>query len=68
MLCRGEVDWDEGQPDDACGVHGEADELWLVEGLRDLAGKDCVHCADDDKQDGVREGDHVAGVDGGLKI
>ena len=68
MLCRAEVDWDEGQPDDAGGVHGEADELGLVEGLGDLAGKDSVHGADDDKQDGVGEGDHVAGIDGGLKI
>lgn len=32
-----EVDRHESEPDDARGVHGEADELALVEVLRDLA-------------------------------
>ena len=45
-----EVDWDECQPDDAGGVHGEADELGLVEVLRDLSGLDGVVGADANQQ------------------
>jgi len=53
VLCRAEVDGDEGKPDDAGGVHGETDELGLVEGLGDLAGQDGVDGTDDDQQDGI---------------
>ena len=59
---RAEVDRDEGQPDDAGGVHGEADELALVKVLRDLPGLDGVHGADDDEEDVVDEGDEEGEV------
>ena len=36
-LVGAEVDGHEGEPDDACGVHGERDVLGLVEVLGDLA-------------------------------
>ena len=42
-----EVERDEGEPDDAGGVHGEPDELRLVEVLGNLPGLngvDCAHC------------------------
>ena len=67
MLSRAEVDGDEGEPDDAGGVHGEADELGLVKGLGDLAGQDGVDSADDDQQDRIGESDHVTCIDGSLK-
>lgn len=35
-IARSEVDGDKGQPNDAGRVHGEADELGLVEVLRNL--------------------------------
>ena len=42
-----EVERDEGEPDDAGGVHGEPDKLRLVEvfgNLSGLDGVDCAHC------------------------
>ena len=66
MAGRGNVDGEEGEPDDARGVHREPDELGLVERLGDLPGEDGVDRADDDEEDGVGEGDHVADIDGGL--
>lgn len=45
-----EVDRHEGEPDDARGVHGEADELALVEVLRDLTRLHRVHGRDEDQQ------------------
>ena len=47
--------------------HAEPNELGLVEGLGDLAGEHGVEGAHDDQQDGVREGDHVRRVHGGLQ-
>ena len=47
VLCSAQVDWYEGQPDDAGGVHWESNELGLIEGLRDLSGEDRVHRAND---------------------
>lgn len=47
-----EVNWHEGEPDDACGVHGKADELALIEVFRNLAR---LHRIDgrDENQNGV---------------
>ena len=67
VLPGAEVDGDECEPDDARGVHAEADELGLVEGLGDLAREHGVEGAHDHQQDGVREGDHVRRVHGGLR-
>ena len=67
VLPCAEVDGYEGEPDDAGGVHAEADELGLVEGLGDLAGEDGVEGAHDHQQDRVREGDHVRRVHGRLR-
>ena len=67
VLPSAEVDGDEGEPDDARGVHAEADELGLVEGLGDLAREHGVEGAHDHQQDGVREGDHVRRVHRGLQ-
>lgn len=50
-----EVDGHECQPDDAGGVHGEADELGLVEVLWDLPRLDGVHGADGDQQHVVNQ-------------
>ena len=47
-----EVEGDEGEPDDAGGVHREPDELRLIEVLRHLPRLDGVDCAD-------RDEDHV---------
>ena len=58
------VDDDEGCPDDAGSVHGEADVLALVECLRDLPGQDGVHGAHDDQQDGVGQPDEVGEANG----
>ena len=66
VICRGDIDGDECEPDDAGCVHREPDELGLVEGLGDLPGEDSVDRADDDQEDGVREGDQVARVDRSL--
>lgn len=46
-----EVDGDEGEPDDAGRVHGEADVLGLVEVFRDLARLECVQRAEGDEQE-----------------
>ena len=62
VLAGAEVDGDECEPDDAGGVHAEADELGLVEGLGDLARQHRVEGAHDHQQDRVREGDHVRRV------
>ena len=62
VLAGAEVDGDEREPDDAGGVHAEADELGLVEGLGDLARQHRVEGAHDHQQDRVREGDHVRRV------
>ncbi len=67
MLSRAEVDGNEGEPDDTGGVHGEADELGLVEGLGDFASQDGVDGADDDQQDRIGEGDHVTCIYGSLQ-
>ncbi len=46
-LRGGEVDGHKSQPDDAGGVHGEADELGLVECFGDVPRQYGVHRADD---------------------
>ena len=48
-----EVEGDEGEPDDAGGVHREPDELGLVEVLRHLPGLDSVEGADRDQNHAV---------------
>jgi len=57
-----EVDRHEGEPDDARGVHGEADELALVEVLRDLTCLHRVHGRDEDQQGVVQLGEQEAHV------
>lgn len=37
IVVGAEIDGHEGQPDDACRIHGEANVLSLVEILRDFA-------------------------------
>lgn len=56
---KAEEDGNEGQPDDANGVHGEADMLRFVEVLRNLPSFDCIKCTGDDQQHVVdqRRGD-----------
>ena len=54
-VVRAEVDWNEGEPDDARCVHGEADVFRLVEVLRYFARLNGVHSADDDQQHVVDE-------------
>ena len=48
-IARAEVDGHEGEPDDAGGVHGEADELCLVEILGHVASFDCVQRTEADQ-------------------
>ena len=48
-----EVEGDEGEPDDAGGVHCEPDKLRLIEVLGDLPGLDGVDCADGDEDHAV---------------
>ena len=48
-----EVERDEGEPDDAGGVHGEPDKLRLVEVLGHLPGLDGVDRADSDEDHAV---------------
>ena len=50
---RAEVERDEGEPDDAGGVHREPDELGLVEVLRHLPGLDGVEGAHRDQDHAV---------------
>lgn len=54
-LRRPEEDGDEGEPNDARGVHGEADGLGLVEGLGHPARLDGVHRARDHQQHAVSQ-------------
>ncbi len=56
LVAAAEVQRDEGGPDDARGVHAEADELGLVEVLGKVARLDGVHGAQDDQEDVVAEG------------
>ncbi len=44
-VARAKVEWHEGEPDDAGGVHGETDELRLVEVFRYFSRLDRVHRA-----------------------
>lgn len=57
-----EVDRHEGEPDDTRGVHGEADELALVEVLRYPARLHRVHGRDEDQQGVVQLGEQEAHV------
>ena len=47
------VEGDESQPDDAGGVHGEADILGFIEVLWHLSRFDGVNCADCDEDHAV---------------
>lgn len=58
VVVGAEVDGHEGQPDDARGVHGEADVFGLVEVLRDLAGLERVQSTHQDQEHVVDEGHH----------
>lgn len=53
-MLRAEVDRHKGQPNDAGRVHGEADELRLVEVLRNLARSHREQRAEEDQQHVVR--------------
>ena len=55
---RSEVDGNESEPDDAGGVHGEADVLGFVEVLWDLPRLDRVERADEDEEHVVDEWKH----------
>ena len=57
---RAEVERDEGEPDDAGGVHREPDELGLVKVLRHLPGLDGVEGAHRDQDHAV----HLRGESG----
>jgi len=50
-----EVNGNERQPDDACGVHGECDVLGFIEVLRDVAGLERVDSAQRDEQHVVQQ-------------
>ena len=69
-----EEDGYEGEPDDAGGVHGEADVLGLVEVGGDLPGLDGVDGAEEDEDHVVDkggdegEGGHSAGLDSTVKV
>ena len=52
-VCCTKVEGDEGEPDDAGGVHREPDKLRLIEVLGDLPGLDGVDCADGDEDHAV---------------
>jgi len=54
-LRRAKEDGYEGQPDDAGGVHGEADGFGLVEGLGDSSALDGVHRARDHQHETVAQ-------------
>lgn len=58
VVVGAEVDRHEGEPDDAGGVHGEANVLGLVEVLRDLAGLERVQGAHQYQEHVVDEGHH----------
>ena len=47
---------DEGQPDDAGGVHGEPDVFCFIEVWWNLPGLDSVDSAEDDEEHVVDEG------------
>ena len=72
VVLRHEEDGDEGHPDDAGRVHGEADVLGLVEVLGGLAGLDGVPRAEEDEEHVVAEAEgqgevgDAAGEDGDL--
>ena len=74
VVLSAEENGDEGQPDDARAVHGEADVLGLVEVLRDLSRLESVPRAerDDDEVVGERNGQavggHAARQDGRLPV
>ena len=51
LVVTAEVNGNEGEPHDTRGVHGEADELGLVEVLRQVACLDGVQRTHDDEED-----------------
>jgi len=58
VIIGAEVYGHEGQPDDACGVHGEAYVFRLVEVFRYLAGLESVQGAHQDQEHVINEGHH----------
>lgn len=58
VIVGAEVDGHEGKPDNARGVHSEADVLGLVEVLRDLARLEGIQGAHQDQEHVVDEGHH----------
>ena len=45
------VNRQEGQPDDACSIHGKSDEFWFVKILGDLSRLYCVDGAYNNQKD-----------------
>ena len=74
IVLGAEEDGDEGEPDDAGAVHGEADVLGLVEVLGDLARLEGVPRAQEDEHHVVAqaeqdaEGAHAARQDGRVAV
>ena len=74
IVLGAEEDGDEGEPDDAGAVHGEADVLGLVEVLGDLARLEGVPRAQEDEDHVVAqaeqdaEGPHTARQDGRVAV
>ena len=64
LVVAAEVDWHEGQPDDAGGIHGEGDVLGLVEVGRHVARLEGVEGAAEDEQAVVAQRRHHAQVGG----
>lgn len=58
VIIGAEVYGHEGQPDDACGVHGEAYVFRLVEVFRYLAGLESIQGAHQDQEHVINEGHH----------
>jgi len=66
MSRRGEVDGDEGEPNDAGGVHGESNVLGLIERFWDLPRENGVDGAYDDERQWTCKCNCVRGVDVGV--
>ena len=52
---REEIYRDEGEPDDARGIHGEGDVLGLVEVSRDVSRLESIHCTQGDEDHVVEQ-------------
>ena len=62
MVPGGEVEWNKCQPNHTRSIHREANVFRFVESFGNLAGEDSIHRADDDKDDGEEECNHVGSI------